>query len=593
MTDKLNTQGMLDTYLFECEQLLEQIQKTILEQKDKDGFEEESIHEIFRAMHTIKGISGMMMFDEITKISHKLEDVFFYMRESMGETEMTKSEEDEVILKECASKSIRKYENKQVSHMELMEHVLSVTDFINGELTKITNGEAVDGKADNYMKKLDQLLEKMKKEENKEGKTIEENIYVEPQQFYIPPKVTGVSSFYKIHLTFRPGLDMANVHAYKIIHALKEIAEDMIYEPEDIISDDNAAEDILKKGFDILLQTQKKEEDLHKILKTGYAITKVEIISGNAREYCKGFEENKEYFEKESDEVKTLERTYVPGDFVIESKEPGKGKKLAKDRMERASYIRVDVKKMDILMQLLEELNVSQTAVLTNSDLRVPGLSLANFDKAAEQMMNASAKLQNAILSMRMMNLNHTFQRMNRIVFETARQLGKEIDLEMIGEDTELDKNIVEHILAPLMHIVRNSVDHGIEMPQEREKLGKGKRGKITLTAGTQGGKVWICVEDDGKGLNKEKILQKAQKQGLLNAEETGQNYTDKEIYQFITLPGFSTKEEITEYSGRGVGMDVVVSNLQEINGTLEIESTEGVGTKMIMYIPTALNRRI
>ena len=243
-------------------------------------------------------------------------------------------------------------------------------------------------------------------------------------------------------------------------------------------------------------------------------------------------------------------------------------------------------------MKLLEELNASQTAVLGSTDLRVPGLSLKNFDQAAEQMMNAFAKLQNTILSMRMVNLSHTFQRMNRIVFETARQLGKEIDFEMLGEETELDKNIVEHVLAPLMHLVRNSVDHGIETPEEREKQGKRRRGKITLSAGKDREKVWICVEDDGKGLSKEKILEKAKKQGLLNEKEAKQNYTDKEVYQFITLPGFSTKEEITEYSGRGVGMDVVVSNLHQINGTLEIESTEGAGSRMILYIPNVLSQR-
>ena len=181
---------------------------------------------------------------------------------------------------------------------------------------------------------------------------------------------------------------------------------------------------------------------------------------------------------------------------------------------------------------------------------------------------------------------------MNRIVFETARQLGKEIDFEMVGEETELDKNIVEHVLAPLMHLVRNSVDHGIEMPEEREKQGKRRRGKITLSAGKDGDKAWICVEDDGRGLNREKILEKAKKQGLLNAKEAEQNYTDKEVYQFITLPGFSTREEITEYSGRGVGMDVVVSNLQEINGILEIDSTTGEGSRMILYIPNVLTQR-
>ena len=181
---------------------------------------------------------------------------------------------------------------------------------------------------------------------------------------------------------------------------------------------------------------------------------------------------------------------------------------------------------------------------------------------------------------------------MNRIVFETARQLGKEIDFEMFGEETELDKNIVEHILAPLMHLVRNSVDHGIEAPEEREKKGKARRGRIILSAGKDRDNVWICVEDDGRGLEREKILEKAKKQGLLSYNEAGQNYTDKEVYQFITLPGFSTREKITEYSGRGVGMDVVVSNLQEINGKLEIESTLGEGCRMILYIPNVLTQR-
>ena len=555
MADEFGTQGMLDTYLFECEQLLEQIQKIILEQKDREYFEEESIHEMFRAMHTIKGISGMMMFDEITRVSHKVEDVFFYLRE---------------------------FKIKQIEHTELVELVLKVLDFIGEQINKIGSSEPVDEKVEKYVKELDVFIDKMKSSEKEKGKVVEKNTYEEPQQFYIPPKTMGVSCFYKIHLTFREGLDLANVHAYKIVHALKEIAEDMIYEPEDIISDDNTAEEILKHGFHILLQTQKSEEDLRRILKTGYALTKVDIIAGTAKEYCKGFEED----ERVEDKI------YMPGDFVIESKEPGKGKKLAKDRSDKVSYIRVDVQKMDLLMDLLEELTLSQTSVLGNPDLRVPGLSLERFDKSAEQMMNVSAKLQRTILSMRMVPLNHTFQKMNRIIFECARKLEKEIEFEMVGEDTELDKNIVEHISAPLMHLVRNSVDHGIETAEERISAGKAKKGKIILSARTEDRRVWICVEDDGKGLNRNKILEKAKRQGLLQFQKSENEYTDKEVYQLITVPGFSTKEEITEYSGRGVGMDVVVSNLQEINGSLDIESIPGQGCRMIMSIPLNIIKR-
>jgi len=188
-----------------------------------------------------------------------------------------------------------------------------------------------------------------------------------------------------------------------------------------------------------------------------------------------------------------------------------------------------------------------------------------------------------------MVPLTNTFQKMNRIVFDVSRKLGKEIEFEMVGETTEVDKNIIEHISDPLMHLVRNSVDHGIEMPAERAAAGKTEKGKVTLSAKTESGKVWIIVQDNGKGLNRQKILEKARKQGLLDWRKADTDYTDKEVYQFITLPGFSTNEQVTEYSGRGVGMDVVVSNLQSIGGSLEIESNPGHGSQMILKIPLTL----
>ena len=203
--------------------------------------------------------------------------------------------------------------------------------------------------------------------------------------------------------------------------------------------------------------------------------------------------------------------------------------------------------------------------------------------------MKISTDLQNVIMSMRMVPLTNTFQKMNRIVFDVSRKLGKEIEFEMVGENTEVDKNIIEHISDPLMHLVRNSVDHGIEMPAEREAAGKKEKGKVTLSAKTESGKVWIIVQDNGKGLSRQKILEKARKQGLLDWRKADSDYSDKEVYQFITLPGFSTNEQVTEYSGRGVGMDVVVSNLQSIGGSLEIESTPGQGSQMILKIPLTL----
>ena len=238
-------------------------------------------------------------------------------------------------------------------------------------------------------------------------------------------------------------------------------------------------------------------------------------------------------------------------------------------------------------MDLIGELVIAEAVVLQNPDLKVPGLDLTNFQKAAGQLSKITSELQDAIMAMRMMPLKNTFQKMNRIVYDTSKKLGKDIELEVIGEETEVDKNIIEHISDPLMHLIRNSVDHGIESNEKRQELGK-EKGKITLAAKNEGGQVWISVSDNGKGLKRDEILAKAKANGLLG-NRSEKDFSDKEVYNFITLPGFSTKKQVTEYSGRGVGMDVVVKNIQEVGGVLEIESEEGQGSTMTMKIPLTL----
>lgn len=588
MADDFNTESMLDMYLFENGQLLEQLQEMVLEQKDADCFDEDSINEIFRTMHTIKGSSGIMMFDNITAVSHKLEDIFYYLRESHPDN---------------------------VPHVELVEHVLEVEDFISNEMEKIRSGDPADGDPSGIIADLDKFLNMIKGGgAPAEGNAPPENVHEEPKHFYIAPVATAASRFYKIFITFFPETEMANVHAYKTVYALKEIAEDILYYPEDILTDEKSSEVIIKDGFRILLQAQCTEQEVRDLIGVGYDIEKVEVYECDADQFLLGFdfgdqetapapkidlessvetiEAKAEEAEKEKAEEKKPEAPKIaPGDFVIQSKEPGKQKKLAKDRPkgEKASFISVNVSKMDQLMDLIGELVISESVVLQNSDLKVPGLNLDNFNKAAAQLASISTDLQTVIMSMRMVPLTNTFQKMNRIVFDVSRKLGKDIEFVMVGENTEVDKNIIEHISDPLMHLVRNSVDHGIESNEDRAAKGKTEKGKVTLSARTEAGKVWISVEDNGTGLDREKILAKARKQGILDPSKPDAAYTDKEVYQFITLPGFSTNEQVTEYSGRGVGMDVVVQNIQAIGGTLEIESTPGFGSVMSLKIPLTL----
>lgn len=569
MAEEFNTDGMLDMFLYESGQLLEKLESIILEKKDEECFDDADINEIFRIMHTIKGSSGIMMYENITKTSHKLEDVFYYLRESHPDN---------------------------VPHLELVEKVLAVSDFITGELDKIKDGEAADGDESKLLEDLDEFLNRIKGEIKEQGIRLpKENKHEEPSQFYIAPVASEDSKFYRIVIHYRNDTQMSNIRAYSATYALKEVAEDLLYTPEDIISNEASADVILAEGFNMLLQTKGTKEEILKLIDSSEA-EKIDFEEITSQEYGKGLAQMAQTDEPivinlddDKPQEKVEKKEPAPGDYVVKAKETGKGKTLAKNQPKQQSIISVNVEKMDALMDLIGEIVIAEAVVLQNPDLKVPGLELGNFQKAAAQLSKITTELQEVIMSMRMMPLTNVFQKMKRIVFDVSRKLGKDIELEVIGENTEVDKNIIEHISDPLMHLVRNSVDHGIEEnPADRVALGKPEKGKIILEAKNEGGKVYISVKDDGKGLKKEKLYEKAVKNGLIGNKPIT-DFSDKEIYRFITLPGFSTKEVITEYSGRGVGMDVVVKNIQSIGGRLEIDSEEGFGSEMTLVIPLTL----
>lgn len=571
MAEEFNLDGMLDVFLYESSQLMENLESIILEKHNEECFDDADINEIFRIMHTIKGSSGIMMFDNITKISHKLEDVFYYLRESHPEN---------------------------VPHLELVEKVLAVSDFITGELDKIKDGGSPDSDEGELLKELDDFLAHIKGEIKEQGIRLpRENKSEEPSQFYITPVAGDDSHFYRIVIHYRNDTMMSNIRAYSATYALKEVAEDLLYSPDDIISNEESGDVILAEGFYMLLQTKSSKSEILELIDSTEA-EKIDFDEVSADEFGKAIGElgsggvpdiSAQQPENTSGQEAQKKEPVVPGDYVVKKKETGKGKTLAKNQPKKQSIISVNVEKMDALMDLIGEIVIAEAAVMQNPDLKVPGLELGNFQKAAGQLAKITTDLQEAIMSMRMMPLTNVFQKMRRIVFDVSRKLGKEIELEVIGENTEVDKNIIEHISDPLMHLVRNSVDHGIETdPQQRVNLGKPSKGKITLEAKNEGGKVYISVRDDGKGLNKEKLYQKALDNGLIG-DKLITEFSDSEIFRFITLPGFSTKEVVTEYSGRGVGMDVVIKDIQAIGGRLEIDSEEGYGSEMTLVIPLTL----
>ena len=253
--------------------------------------------------------------------------------------------------------------------------------------------------------------------------------------------------------------------------------------------------------------------------------------------------------------------------------------------LSRRQDIRVDLDKLDSLINLIGEMVIAENMVIHNPDLL--GLELENFNKAGQHLIKIVRELQEMAMTIRMIPVSGLFRRMMRLVHDLSRKSGKKVDLELVGETTEMDKTVIEKITDPLVHLIRNSMDHGIEDPEERKQAEKPKTGRITLSASHEEGDVLITIVDDGQGLAKDKILAKAIDRGLL--EDDGSQMSNKEIFNLIFLPGFSTAEKVTDVSGRGVGMDVVRQNLEAIKGKVEIESTLGKGTTIILRIPLTL----
>lgn len=272
-----------------------------------------------------------------------------------------------------------------------------------------------------------------------------------------------------------------------------------------------------------------------------------------------------------------------PAEKTVTEQEAGDSREKQLSTGQQA--IRVDLEKLDKLLDLVGELVISEAMVANNPDLK--GLQLDRFEKAVLQLDKITRDIQEVAMSMRMIPLSGTFRKMVRLVRDLAQKANKKVSLEIIGEETEVDKTIIEQISDPLVHLIRNAVDHGIESAADRLAAGKPETGRVTIEAKHSAGEVWIIVEDDGKGLDRDKILQKAVEKGLIKSEE--RELKDEEVFKLIFEPGFSTADKVSEISGRGVGMDVVKRNIEKLRGKVDVRSKPGAGTMFAVRIPLTL----
>ena len=574
---------MVEVFIYETRQFLEQLEQMALASEQEGSFSSDDVNEIFRAMHTIKGSAAMMMLDEISKLAHAVEDIFFYIRE---------------------------LHPKKVDVSAITDIVLTAVDFMNGEVDKLDAGETPDDSSEDMRQHTHDFLRQFKIDNGddpdvdlRKAKPSQKAaasgasastpvapapppVEEKPQQYFIPaakpePAKADGLHVYAATLHFEPDCGMEEVRAFGVLNRMKDVSPEFHFLPEKILEDPQAVDTIKDVGFRIWFQTDMAADAAKAFLEETIFLDKLEFQELASTAECEYWPTPQQQAVIEASEAS--EPVVPPPPEKKPRPAPPKAHAASAEHESQMISVRVD--KLDRLMDLVGELVIAESMVTQNPDLA--GLELANFSKAARQLHKLNEELQDGVMALRMVPISGTFKKMNRIVRDMTKNLGKKARLVLVGEDTEVDKNIAEHIGDPLMHIVRNSMDHGIELPDERKAAGKSEQGMIILSAQNEGGEVVIKIRDDGGGMNREKIMSKAREKGLLTKPE--EDYTDQEVFGFIFAPGFSTNDEVTEYSGRGVGMDVVVSNIRGLGGSVAVDSEEGKGTVTTIRIPLTL----
>lgn len=562
-------EAMLDMYFYETNSLLEQLDEILLRTEQANAFESDDIKEIFRIMHTIKGSSAMMGFDNLSVLAHKAEDMFFVIREN-----------PDVIT--------------DVSFV--YDLVFQVSDSYKAQIEAIQNN--VNGEYEQF--NFDELIEKLNKAKDKLSG--EASGAVAPAQAAPAPAAPAVPAAAApaasgngkttVRVFFEEGCQMENLRAFLLINTIKDKCSFLEYTPSDVETNSESSKEIIDHGFLITFSAADNQDYILKQIETALNVQSYEVLSA-ATEAPAASEAPKAEIPPEPAKTAPAEKPAevkpaapVHTDSAIEKAQAAVANVAAQGGMQKQSLISVNLAKLDALNDIVGEIITTESMVISNPDLE--GLELESFSKAARDLKKLTGELQDTVMSIRMVPLSGVFQKMNRIVRDMRKKLNKDVEFVMEGEETEVDKSIVDSLQDPLMHLVRNCMDHGIEEhPEDRTNAGKSAKGTVKLTAQNSSGEVIITVSDDGAGIDPEKVLAKAKRSGVLTKPES--EYTVKEIQNLILLPGFSTNETVTEFSGRGVGMDVVKANVEKCNGTIIVDSKKGLGTTFIIKIPLTL----
>ncbi|MDK2923385.1 MAG: two-component system, chemotaxis family, sensor kinase CheA [Pseudothermotoga sp.] len=530
----------LSVFLDESREYVQSLNESLLK-LEKNPRDEETINETFRILHTLKGMAGTMGFEHMAKLSHRMEQLL-----------------DKVRSKRITLTS------------DLLDRLFAGVDMIDRMINNIASGgndQADEEDLKSLMDAFEVVQEEKVQEQSVNSQTKEEPDGVDDSVMKVIQEASkeGYNAF-KVRVALAEGTLMKAVRMYMVFKAIEDSGGQ-------ILSSVPPVEDIEQEKFDreveLVVITKQNAESLHKVISSISEIEKVTVLT-----ITKGQgKPNEEEEEKEEEVQEKVE--------IVEEKTPEQ--KISQKRR-LVQTVRVDIDKLDTLMNLMGELVISRSRI---SDI-LRKYNIKEVDESLSQLNRITLDLQNVVMKIRMVPIAFVFNRFPRMVRDLAKQLSKEINFVIEGEDTELDRTFVEDIGEPLVHLLRNAIDHGIETKEERIAKGKPPVGTVVLSARHEGNNVVIEVKDDGRGIDRATVLKKAIEKGLIS-EAQAESMPDEKVYELLFLPGFSTRSDATELSGRGVGMDAVKSVVESLNGTVKIESIKDRGTTVTIRLPLTL----
>lgn len=537
---KMDMSQYLDVFLEESKEHLASLNEKLLTLEKNPG-DVAALNEIFRAAHTLKGMSSTMGFDDVADLTHHMENVLSDLKE--GNLSVSSNVVD--ILFKC-------FDRLQMM-MEQIE-VGNTVSHDNSDLIQMLE----------YIKTGPTASQPQTIEPAEDLNTPDENASFSFNEYDMTIMKEAISRDFKVYY-IRVGIEpeclMKSVRAFMVFKALEEEGE--------IIKSDPSAQDLdegkFEDSFELVYVSMLGQEEV---------ASRVDHISEVMLDSL--HEINLQTVQREQ----TKQASVSPQDHAENDIQNGDHKKVHKVKQ----TVRVDIERLDKLMNLVGEL------VMHKGRLEQIGATqkVADLNETIEQIDRISTDLQSVVMKVRMVPIEQVFNRFPRMVRDLAKELDKEVDFFIEGKETELDRTVIDEIGDPLVHLLRNSLDHGIESAEERIKKGKPETGTVMLRARHEGNNVYIEVEDDGAGIDADKVLAKAVEKGMLTSKDAEQMGLEEAV-EFLFSPGFSTANEVTDVSGRGVGLDVVKTKIESLNGEIYVDSKPGQGTRFRIKLPLTL----